>query len=237
LTINERAQSTQANDACANSLGDGRGHPHETRHENGDEAEASGHSAAPGAPEIGTSETDEMLVDRVRTGDRAAFDQLYLRYFKRVYGFLDKRLRNRADTEETTQEVFINIFRSIDTFRGEAPFAAWVFGLTRRTLSARFKRKSHPTVPLLEEDDDRAISNVSASVSSEPTPLEHYEMVERANHFRQTLESDVTAEQRELFDLHHMQSMPIAEIARTLSKSEDSVKSNLYRTRKLLLAR
>jgi DNA-directed RNA polymerase specialized sigma24 family protein len=62
-------------------------------------------------------------------------------------------------------------------------------------------------------------------------------MVERAAHFNRTLECDVTAEQRELFDLHHLQSVPIAEIARTLSKSEDSVKSNLYRTRKLLLAR
>ncbi|MHA7840080.1 MAG: sigma factor-like helix-turn-helix DNA-binding protein, partial [bacterium] len=40
-----------------------------------------------------------------------------------------------------------------------------------------------------------------------------------------------------LFELHHLESMPIAEIARTLSKSEDSVKSTLYRTRKILLAR
>ena len=44
-------------------------------------------------------------------------------------------------------------------------------------------------------------------------------------------------EQRELFELHHLESMPIAEIAQALSKSEDAVKSNLYRTRKLLLSR
>ena len=181
--------------------------------------------------------TDEILVDHVREGNRAAFDEIYRRYFKRVYGFLDKRLRNRADTEETTQEVFINIFSSMDSFRGDAPFAAWVFGLTRRTLAARFRRKQHPTVPLFEDDDENSVLSVAAMSSTEATPLENYEMTECAAHLSQTLESEITAEQRQLFELHHLQSMPIAEIAKTLSKSEDSVKSNLYRTRKLLLAR
>jgi hypothetical protein len=45
------------------------------------------------------SADDEVLVDWLREGDRAAFDELYRRYFRRVYGFLDKRLRNRAYTE------------------------------------------------------------------------------------------------------------------------------------------
>lgn len=180
-------------------------------------------------------ETDEMLVDRIRGGDRAAFDEIYERYFKRVFAFLDKRLRNRADTEETTQEVFINIFSSLDSFRGEAPFAAWVFGLSRRTLAARFRRKRHPTVPLLEENEEQSFSNLSGNASGEPTPLENYEMHERAAQLSDVLEHEVTAEQRQLFEMHHIQSVPIAEIAKTLSKSEDSVKSGLYRTRKLLL--
>jgi RNA polymerase sigma-70 factor (ECF subfamily) len=183
------------------------------------------------------AETDEILVDQLRQGDREAFDELYRRYFKRVYGFLDKRLRNRADTEETTQEVFINIFSSVDSFRGDASFAAWVFGLTRHTLAARFRRKQHPMVPLFEDDDESVIPSIAVGASTEPTPLENYEMVERAAHFSNTLETELTPEQRQLFDLHHLQSKPIAEIARTLSKSEDAVKSNLYRTRKLLLAR
>jgi RNA polymerase sigma-70 factor (ECF subfamily) len=182
-------------------------------------------------------ETDEMLVDRVREGDRTAFDEIYNRYFRRIYAFLDKRLSNRADTEETTQEVFINVFSSLDTFRGEAPFGAWIFGLTRRTLAARFRRKRHPMVPLFEEDEDVSYSSLTAAGQPEATPLENYEMTERANQLKQTLEHELTPEQRKLFELHHLESMPIAEIARTLSKSEDSVKSNLYRTRKQLLAR
>ena len=82
------------------------------------------------SPRAIAEEPDEdQLIDRIIGGDEAAFELLYERYFKRIYAFLDKRLRNRADTEETTQEVFINIFASIDSFRGDAPFAAWIFGL------------------------------------------------------------------------------------------------------------
>jgi RNA polymerase sigma-70 factor (ECF subfamily) len=170
-----------------------------------------------------------------------AFDALYQRYFKRIYGFLDKRLRNRADTEETTQEVFINVFSSLDSYRAEAPFAAWIFGLTRRTLASRFKRKRHPMVPLFEENDETAGSSLAGDGSThaarEATPHENYEMTERAAHLRHAIEHELSDEQRRVFQLHHLESISIAEIARKLSKSEDSVKSNLYRTRKILLAR
>jgi RNA polymerase sigma-70 factor (ECF subfamily) len=185
----------------------------------------------------GTIESDEVLVDRIRDGDRAAFEAIYQRYFKRIYAYLDKRLRNRADSEETTQEVFINVFSSIDGYRGEAPFAAWIFGLTRRTLAARFKRKRHPMIPLAEDDDDRMVTNHPANASAEATPLEQYELQERIESLLGAMQSELSEEQRAYFELHHLDSVPIAEIARTYSKSEDSVKSNLYRTRKLLLTR
>ena len=183
---------------------------------------------APGDP-------DEVLVDRLRAGDRDAFDEIYQRYFKRVYAFLDKRLRNRADTEETTQEVFINIFSSIDSFRGDAPFAAWIFGLTRRTLAARFRRKRHPTVPLFEEDEDISYTSLTAGGQAEASPLENYEFNECTDRLDYVLKNEVSPDQRRLFEMHHLESMPIAEIAEVLGKSEDSVKSGLYRTRKLLL--
>ncbi len=201
--------------------------------------EATPRSGRPSSPSrADTPNTpDEALVDRIRSGDRAAFDELYQRYFKRVYAFLDKRLRNRWDTEETTQEVFINIFASLDGYRGDAPFAAWIFGLTRRTLAARFRRKRHPMVPLTDEDEERSVSSLTAAGQAEATPLENYEYNERASQIVRTLETEISDEQRTVFELHHLDSIPIAEIARTLSKSEDSVKSNLYRTRKLLLTR
>lgn len=177
---------------------------------------------------------DEALVQRVRCGDQAAFQLLYERYFRRIYRFLDRRLSNRADTEETTQEVFINVFSSIESFRGEAPFAAWVFGLTRRTLAARFKRKRHPMVPLPDPDAEGSEWGIGDSSGN---PLAAYEYRERLDHLAGAMRERLSPEQRQLVELHHLQHRSIEDIARDLRKTEDAVKSNLYRARKLLLAR
>ena len=180
------------------------------------------------------AESDEALVLRVSAGDEAAFTEIYERYFKRVYNFVGRRLSNRADTEETVQEVFINILTSLDGYRGDALFAAWVFGVTRRTIAARFKRKRHATVSLSDEEQE-----ISASVEANqiPSPLEAYEGEEFLAQVETKLNSKLSSEQRHLFKLHHLEDRSISEIAVALDKSENAVKSNLYRARKLLLAR
>jgi len=186
---------------------------------------------------VGTDpDPDEELIRRVQDGDEAAFEILYERYFRRVYRFVDRRMRNRADTEETVQEVFINVFSSLASYRGEAPFAAWVLGVTRRTIASRFKKKRHPTVPLADAEEPGTLNLTMPILQREPTPLEHYECEERIRRLERAV-AQLTREQRTLFELHHLHHQPIQELARTLRKSEDAIKSNLYRARKLLLSR
>jgi RNA polymerase sigma-70 factor, ECF subfamily len=179
--------------------------------------------------------SDEQLILRIRSGEREAFDLLYARYIGRVYRFVETRLNNRADVEETTQEVFINVFASLGSFRAEAPFAAWVLGVARHTIAGRFKKKQHPTVPL-ETNADGEVDSAGEGGIQETTPLEYYELAERIR-LLQEVTNELSAEQRELFQLHHLEHRSIAEVAALLDKSEDAVKSNLYRVRKLLLAR
>ena len=179
---------------------------------------------------------DEALVARIRRGELEHFDLLYERYYPRVYRFLDRRLPSRADTEETVQEVFINLFASLDGFRGEAPFAAWVFGLTRRTLAGRFKRKRVPTVPLADDEEEQPAA-LAASAARAPDPHAAYECQERLERLRRALREDLSDEQWTFFRLHHLENHSIQDIARTCAKSQDAVKSHLYRARKLLLAR
>jgi RNA polymerase sigma-70 factor (ECF subfamily) len=180
--------------------------------------------------------SEAALVDRVRNGDAEAFEAIYERYFKRIYHFVHRRLNIRADAEEATQEVFISVFSSIDSYRGDAPLAAWIFGITRRVVAARFRRKRHTMLPL-GDDDSEQWSTVLSKMSSEPTPLESYECQERLQQMRDVLERRLTREQQLLFQLHHLEELPISEIAAALNKSENAVKSNLYRARKLLLDR
>jgi len=181
--------------------------------------------------------TDEDLVEAILGGDERAFEALYERYFSRIYHFVDKRMHNRADTEEVTQEVFASLFLSLASYRREAPFAAWAFGVTRRTIAARFKKKRHETVTLSEENAEQAARLSVATLQREPSPHEVYEYNERIGRMQSAATNDLTREQRLLFRLHHIQNRSIQEIARQVAKSEDAVKSHLYRARKVLLAR
>jgi RNA polymerase sigma-70 factor (ECF subfamily) len=186
------------------------------------------------SPDLGATcpVADEILVERIRSGDQAAFGELYERYFARIYHFVARRLRNRADTEETVQEVFVSVYASIGSFRGEAPFGAWVFGLTRRTVAGRFKKRMPSLVPLGDDEVESGFHGVAR----EPDPLEAYEYSERLARLEGAVCDDLSEEQRQLFELHHIEHRSIQEIAQLLSKSEDAVKSHLYRARKVLLA-
>ena len=187
-------------------------------------------------PAIPAEITDEELVDLVKKGEESAFTLLYDRYFSRVYRFAYSRLRNREDSEETAQETFIAVFSSIESFRGEAPFAAWVLGVTRRVIASRFKKKRHITVPLNDEEP-ASITAVSPTLQREPTPLEMYECRERIGRLENAAINDLSSSQRLLFERHHLDHESIGALSSSLDQTEDSVKSNLYRARKILLER
>jgi RNA polymerase sigma-70 factor (ECF subfamily) len=205
------------------------------RSEPGSGLERSGPPGRSGSPRRGGPEADEQLIRRVLAGEQTAFDGLYERYLPRIAGFVRKRLDNPADTEEAVQDVFIAVFSSLSSFRGDAPFAAWVLGIARRTVANRFKRKVHPVVPL-EYEEPESTDRWDPMLPYEALPDEQYECRERLARIEQVAERHLSGEQRALFELHHVQHRSISEIAASLQKSEDSVKSGLYRTRKLLLA-
>ena len=186
---------------------------------------------------VTTEILDEELIERVQQNDRAAFDVLYERYFPRVSGYVRRRVNNRADVEEIVQEVFINVFTSLDSFRGEAPFAAWVLGISRFTIAGRFKKKQHKMVPLDSTHPEDESQMSLADQQREPSPLEHYECRERIVELETAARTRLSLDQWHLVELHHVKNHSVRQMACDLERSEDSIKSNLYRARKLLLAR
>lgn len=181
--------------------------------------------------------TDEQLVELIRGGDRDAFETLYRRFFPRIYRFVQRRMGNRADVEETVQEIFIAAFSSLGAYRGDAPFGAWVFGLSRRTIANRFKRKRAELVPW--SDSDVALADAASALREDaggPDPHAVYERSERLAQLDSAAQN-LSPSQWEFFRLHHLEDVPIEDIARRGGLTRDAVKSHLYRARKLLLSR
>lgn len=92
------------------------------------------------------SGSDEILA-QAASRDPEAFSELYRRYLAPVYRFHLARSANPADAEDLTAQTFIAAFEGLPRFRGEGPFAAWLFGIARRKTALMF-RKQRREMPL-----------------------------------------------------------------------------------------
>ncbi|MGE4605740.1 MAG: sigma-70 family RNA polymerase sigma factor, partial [Myxococcota bacterium] len=135
-----------------------------------------------------------------------------------------KRLRDPAEAEDVSQEVFLTVFRVLGSYQGGSSLLVWIFGITRNTVNRRFRRKRPKIVSL---DDDSAVE-ISASTAPADEAVEARRVLRRCE---EIIEFELTPLQRRIFHLKHLRSQSIRAIATALGKSEDSVKANLYRMR------
>jgi RNA polymerase sigma-70 factor (ECF subfamily) len=98
----------------------------------------------------GTEPRDEArLVSAARGGDRGAFERLYERYAAMVHGILLSRVA-RIDVEDLVQDVFVTVYRRLDTLRDPAAFAAWL-AMIARNRAIDHLRRAFPTEELPED--------------------------------------------------------------------------------------
>jgi RNA polymerase sigma-70 factor (ECF subfamily) len=74
------------------------------------------------------------------SGDVVAFEALYRRYYRRVYSLCFRMTRNASAAEDLTQNVFIQLFRKLKTFRGESSFTTWLHRLTVNEVLMHFRK-------------------------------------------------------------------------------------------------
>lgn len=170
--------------------------------------------------------SDLELVEQILAGSRDHFDLLYESYFPRVFRFALKRLGDRGEAEDVTQEVFVTVFRSLGSWAGSSSLLVWIFGITRNKVNRRFRGHR----PRFETLDDGA-----GELAGDETPTDRAVDARRMlGRCEFVIENDLTELQRRIFRLKHVGRQPIRAIADVLGKSEDAVKANLYRMRRAL---
>ena len=97
-------------------------------------------SEAPAAKSVHKQEQE--AIRRAQKGDLKGFEQIYRLHSKRVYGQCFRMLANAAEAEDLTQEVFLQVFRKIKTFRGSALLSTWLYRLTINAVLMHIRRKN-----------------------------------------------------------------------------------------------
>ncbi|MCH7868357.1 MAG: sigma-70 family RNA polymerase sigma factor [Myxococcales bacterium] len=171
--------------------------------------------------------SDRELVDEILGGNLEPFNLLYEAYFPRVFRFAMKRLGDAGEAEDVTQEVFIILLKALPSFQGQSSLLVWIFGITRNTVNRRF-RKVRPILQPLESGSALDVAGPEAPADER---ADARRMLVRCDDI---IENELTPLQRRIFHLKHLRRLSIRAIAEALDKSEDAIKANLYRMRRVL---
>lgn len=174
--------------------------------------------------------TDLSLVERCRASDDAAFSEVVARYKTKIYNYIYRMTGSSEDAEDLTQEVFIRMYTSIDTFRGQSSLNTWLFRIAGNLCIDRFRRakKRTPAYSLDEPVGDAAQVHEVPDHTYEPHRL--LENVEMAEQIQQAL-SKLPEKLRATLLLHDIEGMPYEEISQVVGCPLGTVKSRLFNAR------
>jgi RNA polymerase sigma-70 factor (ECF subfamily) len=180
---------------------------------------------------------DVALMLRVGAGDDAAFEQLVARYWSRVFGHFCRRLGDRQEAEDLTQDVFLRLYRYRRRYQPRAKFITWLFFITRNVArNAVRSRRRRPCVrleALARPTGEDALDGLLPDRSEAPSrPVERAEV---AGVVRAAV-SGLAERQRAAMELHQFQDRTYSEVAEQLHMSPKAAKSLLYRARLQLRA-
>ena len=167
------------------------------------------------------------LVKRAQAGDEQAFETLFLQHKKRVYSVCLLMTKDVAEAEDLTQEAFLQVFRTVGSFRGDAAFSTWLYRVAVNTVLMNLRRrKSLPTVSLVNPINTEC-PNLQVDIGKNDTNLTG--VVDRIALRRALL--GLPAGCRRIFALHEVEGYAHHEIARLLQCSIGNSKSQLHKAK------
>ena len=172
-------------------------------------------------------EREREIVDRVLAGDEDAFSDLYDAYFRRVYAFTLKRVGDPAEAEDLTQETFVQLYRSLQSYEGRSSLLTWTFGIAHNVCSRYFR---HCSRWMVGPRDARALEERPIESTIERR-LDASRVLARCD---EVLEVSRRPAHQEIFHLRYGQSQSIRAIAEKVGKSNEAVKVSLRRSRTAL---
>lgn len=181
---------------------------------------------------------DKKVIEAILAGDVDQFALLLERYQRLVAHLVARMIPRNADREDLCQEIFVRIFRSLGEFRHEARLSTWVARITYNRCLNYLQKKRVPLYQDLAPADEEAEESrrVEWVPSADASPLERAE----ANDLQALLQREIAAlplSYRTILTLFHLEEMSYDEIAGITALPEGTVKSYLFRARRLLRQR
>jgi RNA polymerase sigma-70 factor, ECF subfamily len=160
---------------------------------------------------------DEALMQEFQGGSRAAFEELFARYRKPLYGFFGRRLNNSERAEDLTQETFLAVIRAVSRYEPRASVRTYLYGIALKLLAAERRRVFRNSAW------SSALGLGTTEPNTDSTP-------DSVLWVRQAMER-LDASDREILMLREYEQLSYSEIAELLRIPVNTVRSRLFRSR------
>jgi len=178
-------------------------------------------------------EADQELVERVKNGDKRAFDLLVLKYQNKVANLVSRYLRDSSEIFDVTQEAFIKAYRALPEFRGESAFYTWLYRIATNTaknyLAARSRR---PPIEDLDAGTAEQL-DIGGRLQDVHTPESALMEEEIALTIRKAVDA-LPEELRVAITLRELEGLSYEEIAQAMDCPIGTVRSRIFRAREAI---
>jgi RNA polymerase sigma-70 factor (ECF subfamily) len=167
--------------------------------------------------------TDLELARTAAGGDMPAFEELYKRHHRRVYSVCLRMLQNTSEAEDLTQDVFIQLYRKIGSFRGDSAFTTWLHRMTVNQVLMHFRKR---TVKFEKTTEEGETPDQVVTGTGNPHKMQIVDKIALDNAIDQ-----LPTGYKNVFVLHDVEGFEHEEVAKILGCSVGTSKSQLHKAR------
>jgi RNA polymerase sigma-70 factor (ECF subfamily) len=179
-------------------------------------------------------ECDQLLVDRVREGDKQAFDLLVAKYQRRLMRLLSRIVHDPAEAEDVVQETFIKAYRALRHFRGDSAFYTWLYRIGINTAKNFLATQGRRTPTSTDADSEQAEAfNDGEHLRDINTPesmLASKQIAQTVNAAMDALPVDL----RTAIALREIEGLSYEEISDIMACPIGTVRSRIFRAREVI---
>ena len=186
------------------------------------------------SPMVGQNDSvDKQLVERVRRGDKRAFDLLILKYQHKIISIVGRYLGDQNDVQDVSQETFIKAYRAIPNFRGESAFYTWLYRIAVNTAKNHLVSKSRRPPNIDVDIDDGEFQNNSAGLRDNESPQASLATSQMEQVIFRSIEN-LPSELRIAVTLREFDGLSYEEIAKIMNCPVGTVRSRIFRAREAI---
>ncbi len=179
-------------------------------------------------------ECDEVLVERVRDGDKQAFEVLVAKYQRRLMRLLSRLLHDQTEAEDVVQETFIKAYRALRHFRGESAFYTWLYRIGINTAKNFLATQGRRTPTSTEIDAEQAETFADCEqlhdMNTPESLLASKQIAQTVNAAMDALPLDL----RTAIALREIEGLSYEEISAVMACPIGTVRSRIFRAREVI---